>query len=185
MEEEFQESDVIFQENISNEEIDEENDQDYKSQNCDFSSKVQRKKAKRVSNSVPINIPENLSRNSSWFKYVENESNHFEDGKYGEREMVPPHVITGRRIAEKMMSFSICSGYGRTLKGRDLSQVRNSILRMTGFLETLLLQNRFGAVFCLNLAGLLPVLVLEWVINNSRFQELMKNNQLTYIYQIK
>ncbi|XP_060190920.1 protein S40-1 [Lycium barbarum] len=144
MEEEFQESEVIFQENISNEEIHEENDQEeyYKLQNRDSirsnTRKLQsRKRPKRMSNSVPINIPENLSRNSSWFKYVENnESRFLEDGEYDDGEMVPPHVITSRRIAGKMMTFSVCSGYGRTLKGRDLSQVRNSILRMTGFLET-------------------------------------------------
>ncbi|KAA0052585.1 Senescence regulator [Cucumis melo var. makuwa] len=49
--------------------------------------------------------------------------------------IVPPHVIIGRRVAGKM-AFSVRSGNGRTLKGRDLSEVRNSILRMTGFLET-------------------------------------------------
>ncbi|KAH0685194.1 hypothetical protein KY289_015972 [Solanum tuberosum] len=140
MEEEFQESEVIFQENIENE----ENDRDYyEFQNRDlmssnFRNSQSRKRLKKISNSVPISIPDNLSRNNSWFKHVKNnESNFFEDEEYGDDgEMVPPHVITGRRIAGKMMSFSICSGYGRTLKGRDLSQVRNSILRMTGFLET-------------------------------------------------
>ncbi|KAH0760372.1 hypothetical protein KY290_016445 [Solanum tuberosum] len=140
MEEEFQESEVIFQENIENE----ENDRDYyEFQNRDlmssnFRNSQSRKRLKKISNSIPISIPDNLSRNNSWFKHVKNnESNFFEDEEYGDDgEMVPPHVITGRRIAGKMMSFSICSGYGRTLKGRDLSQVRNSILRMTGFLET-------------------------------------------------
>lgn len=50
-------------------------------------------------------------------------------------EMVPPHVIVGRRIAGKI-AFSVCFGIGRTLKGRDLREVRNSILRLTGFLES-------------------------------------------------
>ncbi|XP_015168173.1 uncharacterized protein [Solanum tuberosum] len=140
MEEEFQESEIIFHENIENE----ENDRDYyEFQNRDLISSnsrdlQSRKRLKQISNSVPISIPDNLSRNNLWFKHVKNnESNFFEDEEYGDDgEMVPPHVITGRRIAGKMMSFSICSGYGRTLKGRDLRQVRNSILRMTGFLET-------------------------------------------------
>ncbi|KAL3372540.1 hypothetical protein AABB24_004870 [Solanum stoloniferum] len=140
MEEEFQESEVIFHENIENE----ENDRDYyEFQNRDLISSnsrdsQSRKRLKQISNSVPISIPDNLSRNNLWFKHVKNnESNFFKDEEYGDDgEMVPPHMITGRRIAGKMMSFSICSGYGRTLKGRDLSQVRNSILRMTGFLET-------------------------------------------------
>ncbi|XP_015168172.1 uncharacterized protein [Solanum tuberosum] len=140
MEEEFQESEIIFHENIENE----ENDRDYyEFQNRDLISSnsrdlQSRKRLKQISNSVPISIPDNLSRNNLWFKHVKNnESNFFEDEEYGDDgEMVPPHMITDRRIAGKMMSFSICSGYGRTLKGRDLRQVRNSILRMTGFLET-------------------------------------------------
>ncbi|PHU18978.1 hypothetical protein BC332_10129 [Capsicum chinense] len=126
--EEFQESEVVFQENIENE----ENDRDYDEfQNSDSANLQSRKRSKRISNSLPINIPENLSRHNSCFKHVKNEIDFSEDG-----EIIPPHVITGTRIDRKMMSFSICSGYGRTLKGRDLSQVRNSILRMTGFLET-------------------------------------------------
>ncbi|KAM3239390.1 hypothetical protein P3L10_014424 [Capsicum annuum] len=126
--EEFQESEVVFQENIENE----ENDRDYDEfQNSDSANLQSRKRSKRISNSLPINIPENLSRHNSCFKHVKNEIDFSEDG-----EIIPPHVITSTRIDRKMMSFSICSGYGRTLKGRDLSQVRNSILRMTGFLET-------------------------------------------------
>ncbi|KAM3306806.1 hypothetical protein P3S67_013677 [Capsicum chacoense] len=132
--EEFQESEVVFQENIENE----ENDRDYDEFqnrnnfiNSDSANLQSRKRSKRISNSLPINIPENLSRHNSCFKHVKNEIDFSENG-----EIIPPHVITGTRIDRKMMSFSICSGYGRTLKGRDLSQVRNSILRMTGFLET-------------------------------------------------
>jgi hypothetical protein len=54
-----------------------------------------------------------------------------EDG--GERggEVEPPHVLMARRRA----AFSVCSGQGRTLKGRDLTRVRDSVLRMTGFIE--------------------------------------------------
>nr|XP_023927545.1 SKI/DACH domain-containing protein 1-like [Quercus suber] len=82
---------------------------------------------KRMANSLPVNIP------GSIFHHGDNNS--FEDEEREDEEMVPPHVITGRRVAEKM-AFSVCTGNGRTLKGRDLSKVRNSILRMTGFLET-------------------------------------------------
>ncbi|XP_062208573.1 protein S40-1-like [Phragmites australis] len=46
-------------------------------------------------------------------------------------EVVPPHVLLERRRA----AFSMCSGQGRTLKGRDLRRVRDSVLRMTGFIE--------------------------------------------------
>ncbi|KAG8380116.1 hypothetical protein BUALT_Bualt07G0160200 [Buddleja alternifolia] len=40
-----------------------------------------------------------------------------DDGK-----LVPPHVIIGWRVTGKMMVFSVCTGNGRTLKGRDLSE---------------------------------------------------------------
>ena len=80
---------------------------------------------KRMANSLPVNIP----------VFHHGDNNSFEDDEQEDKEMVPPHVITGRRVAGKM-AFSVCTGNGRTLKGRDLSKVRNSILRMTGFLET-------------------------------------------------
>ncbi|EHA8591985.1 hypothetical protein COCNU_contig69158091G000010 [Cocos nucifera] len=47
-----------------------------------------------------------------------------------DHERIPPHIIVARRTADKM-AFSVCTG----LKGRHLRHVRNSILRMTGFLE--------------------------------------------------
>jgi hypothetical protein len=46
--------------------------------------------------------------------------------------VVPPHVLLARRRA----AFSMCSGQGRTLKGRDQRRVRDSVLRMTGFIES-------------------------------------------------
>nr|AFN53716.1 putative DUF584 protein [Linum usitatissimum] len=83
------------------------------------------KKKRKQKSSVPVNIPRN-----NVFRFGDSEEE-YEDSD----ELVPPHVILGRRVAGKM-AFSVCTGNGRTLKGRDLSQVRNSILRMTGFLET-------------------------------------------------
>lgn len=129
MAEEFEESEVIFdQESVD--------DEDHRNEVCDFrelqlSNTARRKKVKpkpinnNMKNSAPVNIPENVSRNS-WLRYMEYSDLDGDDG-----EMVPPHVILGRR----MMVHSVCTGKGRTLKGRDLSQVRNSILKMTGFLE--------------------------------------------------
>ncbi|KAI3818680.1 hypothetical protein L1987_12495 [Smallanthus sonchifolius] len=77
----------------------------------------------------PVNIREEFS-GSSWVReYLQTHS--FEE----EEEIVPPHVILARRMAGKA-AFSLCSGNGRTLKGRDLSEVRNSILRLTGFIES-------------------------------------------------
>ncbi|XP_019082514.1 PREDICTED: uncharacterized protein LOC109125381 [Camelina sativa] len=82
---------------------------------------------KALSSSLPVNIPENMFR-----RYVEKEEEHFDGGE----EIVPPHIMVGRRIqGGGQMAFSVCSGSGRTLKGRDLRRVRNSVLRLTGFLE--------------------------------------------------
>lgn len=137
MEEEFQESEVIFQENDGTEDIGYNFPGQFDSPELKKFSKPKRKKLrtkKRTSSSVPVNIPDNISGNNSWFQCVD--SDFFDDDDGDDGEMEPPHVIIGRRIAEKMMAFSVCTGNGRTLKGRDLSEVRNSILRMTGFLET-------------------------------------------------
>lgn len=92
---------------------------------------IQKNKVKKkiISTSIPVNIPESFSR----FRETDVIEDHGDIDD--DRELVPPHVIVERRIAGKM-AFSVCTGNGRTLKGRDLSQVRNSILRMTGFLET-------------------------------------------------
>nr|XP_010916196.1 uncharacterized protein LOC105041090 [Elaeis guineensis] len=53
----------------------------------------------------------------------------------GAAELIPPHVLVSRSKTVGKMASSLCSGQGRTLKGRDLSRFRNSVLRMTGFLE--------------------------------------------------
>ncbi|CAN8274545.1 unnamed protein product [Cochlearia groenlandica] len=53
-----------------------------------------------------------------------------EDEEEEEERMTPPHVIIGERRKETQMAFSFCA-----LRGRDLRRHRNSVLRMTGFLE--------------------------------------------------
>ncbi|CAJ1971405.1 unnamed protein product [Sphenostylis stenocarpa] len=51
---------------------------------------------------------------------------------------LPPHEFIARRLARSQISsFSVLEGAGRTLKGRDLSKVRNAVLSKTGFLESL------------------------------------------------
>ncbi|XP_047309231.1 uncharacterized protein LOC124912632 [Impatiens glandulifera] len=72
-----------------------------------------------------------------------NFTHHQEDYDYDydeegeEEEMVlPPHEFLARKLERSQISsFSMCEGVGRTLKGRDLSKLRNSILIQTGFLE--------------------------------------------------
>ncbi|KAJ0589538.1 putative senescence regulator S40 [Helianthus annuus] len=121
MAEEFEESDVVF--TMNNVDDDEcflkcftDSDSD------DQSRRSKRKKVEKKTK--PVNI--------SWCGYMEPSLYEYE-GEEG--EMVPPHVLVRRRLAEKM-AFSVCYGIGRTLKGRDLSEMRNCVLRMTGFLES-------------------------------------------------
>ncbi|KAM3332355.1 hypothetical protein ACQJBY_027895 [Aegilops geniculata] len=49
--------------------------------------------------------------------------------------MVPPHLMVSRRWSEgkAAAAFSLRSGPGRA--HRDLNHLRNSVLRMTGFIE--------------------------------------------------
>ncbi|PPR85568.1 hypothetical protein GOBAR_AA35123 [Gossypium barbadense] len=125
-EEEFQESEVIFSDNISN--IHGSHDEDA----AVIDGGCFNYRGGFSNNSLPVNIPCGVFHyggRGGAYDFEEEDEDDMEEG-----EMVPPHVILGRRIAGKM-AFSVCTGNGRTLKGRDLSQVRNSILRMTGFLE--------------------------------------------------
>ncbi|KAE8656159.1 Pentatricopeptide repeat superfamily protein [Hibiscus syriacus] len=132
-EEEFQESEVIFSD-LGNH-YDEKADYWYcgSSKNDRLSFNYCKKSEKKMTaSSLPVNISRRRHRNIDF--YYGNEADDFEEeDKRG--EMVPPHVITERRTSGEM-AFSVCTGNGRTLKGRDLSQVRDLILRLTGFLES-------------------------------------------------
>ncbi|KAF3642764.1 hypothetical protein FXO37_22381 [Capsicum annuum] len=75
----------------------------------------------------------NVVRNSTVFDEDEDED---DDDDEDEDEMMPPHEWIAKKLERsKITSFSVCEGVGRTLKGRDLSRVRNAILSKTGFLE--------------------------------------------------
>ncbi|KAH7287795.1 hypothetical protein KP509_32G074900 [Ceratopteris richardii] len=56
----------------------------------------------------------------------------------GEEEWLPPHELVARERAAATSgggsAFSLCQGVGRTLKGRDLCRLRNTILKQTGFI---------------------------------------------------
>lgn len=83
--------------------------------------------------SLPVNVPD-------WSKILrdeykngrrenDDEMDSYEDDDEDE-DRLPPHEYLARtRIA----SFSVHEGIGRTLKGRDLSRVRNAIWKQTGF----------------------------------------------------
>uniref|UniRef100_A0A7N0R8L3 Senescence regulator n=1 Tax=Kalanchoe fedtschenkoi TaxID=63787 RepID=A0A7N0R8L3_KALFE len=49
-------------------------------------------------------------------------------------DRIPPHELVARRArGRRVASYSVHEGVGRTLKGRDLSRVRNAIWEKTGF----------------------------------------------------
>ncbi|KAJ9178122.1 hypothetical protein P3X46_010032 [Hevea brasiliensis] len=91
--------------------------------------------------SLPVNIPD-------WSKilkdeYRENRRREVDDDDDDDVDgedyfdggaRVPPHEFLARQLARtRIASFSVHEGVGRTLKGRDLSRVRNAIWEKTGF----------------------------------------------------
>lgn len=113
--------------------------------------------------SAPVNVPDwskiygkneklgSSSRNGSWvdghsdgistngFVYRNGDYHGYYDDDDDEDDgenRVPPHEWLAKKLARNQISSSsVCEGVGRTLKGRDLSKVRNAILTKTGFLE--------------------------------------------------
>ncbi|EPS59542.1 hypothetical protein M569_15264, partial [Genlisea aurea] len=57
-----------------------------------------------------------------------------DDDDAGDGMIFPPHEMIAARNSPALSS-SVLEGAGRTLKGRDLRQVRNAIWRKTGFLD--------------------------------------------------
>lgn len=80
--------------------------------------------------SAPVNVPvlAKAMRRHSEFDDIDD----VEDD--GDGEMLPPHEIVAR-VQSPMLACSVLEGAGRTLKGRDLRQVRNAVWRRTGFLD--------------------------------------------------
>lgn len=107
--------------------------------------------------SAPVSIPDwskiygksnrSSQRSSPWVDYGGHDDG--DGGAHNGREswdsddddddngnMMPPHEWIAQKLARSQISsFSVCEGAGRTLKGRDLSRVRNAVLTKTGFLE--------------------------------------------------
>lgn len=117
MEEELQEADILWPEHEQKEEA--------MTETCCSADGDRRKQ------SDPIKIP---SKSADARRRRTSNNDDSGDGEDDDGGRIPPHVIIARRAADRM-EFSVRVGKGRTLKGRDLSRVRNSILQMTGFLE--------------------------------------------------
>ncbi|XP_027343742.1 uncharacterized protein LOC113856208 [Abrus precatorius] len=82
----------------------------------------------KMHQSAPVNVPPPamLRRRR---EFDEDDGDAAED-----EEMLPPHEIVARNSSKSpMLACSVLEGAGRTLKGRDLRQVRNAVWRQTGF----------------------------------------------------
>ncbi|KAL4298296.1 hypothetical protein GQ457_12G017740 [Hibiscus cannabinus] len=82
-----------------------------------------------MATSAPVNVPD-------WSKiYRVNSVEWVHDSDDGlndsDSEMVPPHEYLAR--GKKSGGTSVFEGVGRTLKGRDLSRVRDAVWSQTGF----------------------------------------------------
>ncbi|KAK9664026.1 hypothetical protein RND81_14G014900 [Saponaria officinalis] len=89
-----------------------------------------------VAASVPVNVPDWSKILREEYKEKWNAAAEFggsgggDGGGDGGDEWVPPHEYLSRT---RNASLSMQEGIGRTLKGRDLSRVRNAIWEKTGF----------------------------------------------------
>ncbi|KAF8102332.1 hypothetical protein N665_0198s0045 [Sinapis alba] len=121
----------------------------YSSDSPDFRRKISKpgrsgkKPANRPSavaaSSLPVNVPDwskilrEEHRDNRRRSVVDNDDGDYEGGgdwldASGGR--LPPHEFLART---RMASLSVHEGVGRTLKGRDLSRVRNAIFEKIGF----------------------------------------------------
>lgn len=100
--------------------------------------------SKFIQSSAPVNIPDwskiygtGSKINGHDFATSSREIGDDEDDEEeDDGDITPPHEWIARKLAgSQISSFSVCEGIGRTLKGRDLSRVRNAVLTKTGFLE--------------------------------------------------
>lgn len=82
-----------------------------------------------VATSAPVNVPDwsKIYRADSIESLQDSEG--VDDNEY---EMVPPHEYLAREY-RKMAANSVLEGVGRTLKGRDMSRVRDAVWSQTGF----------------------------------------------------
>ena len=119
------------------------------------SSRLAKKTSKRQSSetggglaaasSLPLNVPDwskilrDDYRDNRWREsdgggdfYGDDDDECDGNGDGGNR--IPPHEFLAQQMARtRIASFSVHEGIGRTLKGRDLSRVRNAIWEKTGF----------------------------------------------------
>lgn len=99
-------------------------------------SKIYSKKSNTGNDDAWAHAADDHDRDGNKAYISESITDLLDDDDEDSNEMIPPHEFIARRLARSpVVSFSMCEGVGRTLKGRDLSRLRNAILTKTGFLE--------------------------------------------------
>ncbi|XP_060174369.1 protein S40-5-like [Lycium barbarum] len=91
-------------------------------------------RGRHMASSAPVNVPDW----SKIYRVDSVESFHVLDDGVDDHvfDMVPPHEYLARgygRARKSMTNTSVFEGVGRTLKGRDLSRVRDAVWSQTGF----------------------------------------------------
>lgn len=93
-------------------------------------------RAPALPQSAPLNIPHWSKLESRKQRYRQHTPHDDDNAEDEEEERLPPHEYLAREYARSQQaSLSVLEGAGRTLKGRDLSRVRNAVLTYTGFVE--------------------------------------------------
>lgn len=88
-------------------------------------------RGRSMATSAPVNVPDW----SKIYRVDSVESMHDSDDGGDEAELVPPHEYLAREYSRSRNTAanSVFEGVGRTLKGRDMSRVRDAVWSQTGF----------------------------------------------------
>lgn len=87
--------------------------------------------SRHMASSAPVNVP----FQPKFLRVYSSESmqEEYETGWEDELDWIPPHEYLAREYAHSRTATSVFEGVGRTLKGRDMSRVRNAVWTQTGF----------------------------------------------------
>lgn len=86
---------------------------------------------RHMASSAPVNVP--VQPRFLRVESTESLQEEYETGYEDELEWIPPHEYLAREYAHSRKATSVFEGVGRTLKGRDMSRVRNAVWTQTGF----------------------------------------------------
>ncbi|MCO5594111.1 hypothetical protein L7F22_048132 [Adiantum nelumboides] len=102
----------------------------------DMAKKLSKVYAERQS--APVQVPDwskiMVKANGKPVNMMDKDSE--EGDKDDDDDRLPPHELLAKEYSRSQMTtFSVCEGHGRTLKGRDLSRVRDAVWSQMGFAD--------------------------------------------------